>query len=338
MGLYLKIQDYYDRNENLMLILFDALIDKLKKYFKFKPTSKYILWHEDYDEKILKEYNSLNVKNIFTFIENHRDKIREKIGKFAHYTISIEGVILLDDEIKKTEYMIVDIFGTCTGFKDTYGNVWVNFYNTSKKWQTYFIGKSDNVKKNRKKLYSLMNDLKIPDFRLYSIFFSESNIVFDLLNKAYYLYFREYKYFLEYILKIIKDRLTEKNLEYENILISERKRHKLTDIKNDLKLYDPDELISIIDRHIADFSNKYEDFLETHYKKGIIYSTGSAVEIKERNMNPRTIRNALTDYLGNFMSTLDETLPKYKDFEKRIQQGFTTHSFEPEIKKKQSRF
>ncbi|GAH59373.1 unnamed protein product, partial [marine sediment metagenome] len=45
--------------------------------------------------------------------------------------------------------------------------------------------------------------------RIYTIFFAESNIVFDLLNKAYYIYFREYKFFIETIVKILEDRLNE---------------------------------------------------------------------------------------------------------------------------------
>lgn len=337
VGLYLKIQKNYDRNESLMLNLFKALINSLSKYFEFKSTSKFVLWYEDYNEEILKEFDNLSVKEIISFIDNHRSQVKNKIGKVAHYTLSVEGAIALDGEDGEREYMIIDIFGSCTGFKDTYGNNWINFYNTSKKWQSYFIGNKVHAAKNRGKLYQLINDLKIPDFKLFSIFFSESNIVFDLLNKAYYYYFKENIFFLEYILKIIKDRLTEKNLEYENILISEEKRYKLTEIKRDLKIYDSKELVEIIDRNIADFSNKYENFVSEYYERRIIYSTASSVEIKEKFMNPKPIRNALTDYIGNFISTLDETLPKYNDFENKIKHGFETHNFRAEIKKKQSK-
>lgn len=338
MGLYLKIQPNYDTNEERMLLVIELLIEKMKKYFNFKVSSKYILWYQDYEEQEIESYESLDVKKILNFIESHRTKIKEKEGTIAHYTISVEGVIELQGENGNINHMIVDVFGTCSRLKDMYGNVWINFYNTTERWQNYFIGDNNNSNKNREKIYKLINDLKIPDFSLHSIFFAESNIVFDVLNKAYYLYFKEYKFFIEYILRIIKERLTEKNLEYEDILISEEKRPILSSIKDDLKLYDLNELVDIMDRTTIQFSNKYKDFITVQYKKRVEYSTIASVEIKERFMDSKIIRKALTDYLGNFISSLNETLPKYNYVEKRIKSGFTQHEFKPEIKKKQTRF
>ena len=66
--------------------------------------------------------------------------IREKTGIYSHYSISVEGVVELKTENNSNEKILVDILGTCTPFKDLYGNLWVEFYNASKKWQDYFLG------------------------------------------------------------------------------------------------------------------------------------------------------------------------------------------------------
>lgn len=338
MGLYIKLQRNYDTIEDSMLILYQMVIERLVRYFNFKPIEDYTLWYGDFDEKELNKSKDLEIKSLQSLVESHRAKIREKTGIYSHYSISVEGIIELYKDDKTKEKVIIDVLGTCTQFKDLYGNVWIEFYNASKKWQNYFIGGNEVNEINRDGLYSLMNDIIVPDLRIYTIFFAESNIVFDLLNKAYYIYFRDYKFFIETIVKILEDRLNEKNLEYENLLISDVKRPLIPALKNDLKLLNTNELVSIIDRKTSDFSNNFESYVSHQYKGMITYTTASSVIIKDRSMDEKRIRSTITDFVGNFLSTLYNTLPKYNDVEKRIKKEFTTHRFQPEKGKKQMRF
>lgn len=338
MGLYIKLQRNYDTNEDSMLILYQMVIERLITHFNFNPIKDYTLWIGDFEEKELDKSRDLEIKSLQSLVESHRKKIKEKTGIHSHYSISVEGIIELQKDDNTKEKVIVNVLGTCTQFKDLYGNVWIQFYNASQKWQNYFILEKDASEINRNKLYSLIDDVKIPDLKIYTIFFAESNIVFDLLNKAFYLYFREYKFFIEIIVKILEDRLNEKNLEYENLLISEVKRPLIPALKNDLKLLNTNELVSIIDKKTSDFSNNFERYVSNQYKGTITYTTASSVIIRDKNMNEKRIRNAITDFVGNFLSTLYDTLPRYNDVERKIKNKFTTHKFEPEKGKKQMKF
>lgn len=335
MGLYIKLQRNYDTNENSMLYLYQLIIERLNKYFKFRPINEYILWYEDFDEEELKKSKDLDIKSLQSAINDHHIKIKEKTDKVPHYSISVEGVIELKAENNSIEKILVDVLGTCTQFKDLYGNVWVEFYNASNKWQNYFINKDSSNKINRDYLYSLIDDIKTPDLRIYTIFFAESNLVYDLLNKVYFLYFKEYKFYIETITKIIEDRLNEKNLEYEDLLLSERKRPLITAIQNDLKLLNTNELVNIIDRKTPEFSNNFSRYVSEQYKGMINYNTSGSVIIKDKTMNPMRIRSAITDFIGNYLSTLYDTLPRYNDVEKNIKREFTQHKFEPEKGRKQ---
>lgn len=337
MGLYIKIHKNFDRKEEIMLSLFHNLVERLNIYLNFIPTSDYTLWNEFLDEEEIWSAKIFESETIFNIIEKHRKDIKEKTGTTARFSISIEGIIQLKDNNGELGNMLVDIIGTCSDFKDLYGNVWIYFYNTSTKWQSYFIGSNEYSIENTKKLMKLINDIAIPDFNLYSIYFADSNVVFDVLNKAYYIYFKEYKYFIETILEIIKNRLTEENLEYEDILISESKRPLLSSIKIDLSLFELNELTKIIDLKSSDFSHNYQQFVSSEYKGNVIYSTKGSVEIYDKHMNPKTIRNAFTDYIGNFLTTLDEVLPEYNDMERQFHEKFTKHQFEPEKKEKQKK-
>lgn len=337
MGLYIKLQRNYDTDEKTLLDLYQLLIERLTKYFKFRPLNDYILWDGDLDEEELKKTKDFDSKSLQSIINTHRIKIKEKTDKIPHYSVSVEGVLELKTEDNSTEKILVDVLGTCTQFKDLYGNVWIEFYNASKKWHDYFLGNDSNSKINRDNIYSLINDIKTPDFRIYTIFFAESNLVYDLLNKVYFLYFKEYKFYIETITKIIQDRLTEKNLEYEDIILSERKRPLIATIQNDLKLLNTSELVDIIDRKTPEFSNNFSKFVSDQYKGMITYTTASSVVIKDKTMNPMRIRSAITDFIGNYLSTLYDALPRYNDVEKNIKRNFTQHKFEQEKGKKQSK-
>ena len=85
------------------------------------------------------------------------------------------------------------------------------------------------------------------------------------------------------------------------------------------------------------FSNNFKYFVNQQYQQNIIYST-SSIEIKDKSLNSKRIREALTDFIGNFLSSLYSTLPKYNDVEKKIKIEFTSHKFKPEKKQKQKNF
>lgn len=338
MGLYIKLQRNYDNDEKSMFSLYQLIIDRLKEYFNFKEIGDYILWYEDIDEKPLKKSKDLDIKIFQSIVESHRKDLREKANIYPHYSISVEGVIELQNENNTKDKMIFDVLGTCTPLRHLYGNVWLEFYNASKKWQDYFLGETEINETNRNRLYKLIDDIRVPDLKIYSIFFAESNVVFDLLNKAYFLYFREYKFFIETIVKILEERLDEKKIEYENLLISDKKRPLVPVMKKNLKLYNTNELIDIIDKTSSDYSNNFERYISQQYKGMIVYTTAGSVVIKDHNMDEKRIRYALTDFIGNFLSTLYDTLPKYIDVEKRIKISFTSHKFQPEKGKKQMKF
>jgi len=338
MGLYIKLQRNYDNDEKSMFSLYQLIIDRLKEYFNFKEIGDYILWYEDFDEKPLKKSKDLDIKAFQSIVESHRNNLREKANIYPHYSISVEGIIELQKDVDTKDKMIIDVLGTCTLFRNLYGNVWLEFYNASKKWQDYFIGEKEINEANRTQLYSVIDDIKIPDLKIYSIFFAKSNVVFDLLNKAYFLYFREYKFFIETIVKILEDRLNEKNIEYEDLLISDRKRPLVPVMKKNLKLYNTNELVDIIDKTSSDYSNNFERYIFQEYKGMIVYTTAGSVIFRDRTMDEKRIRIALTDFIGNFLSTLYDTLPKYNDVEKRIKMSFTSHRFQPEKGKKQMKF
>ena len=64
MGLYIKLQRNYDTDENSLLHLYQLLIERLTKYFKFRPLNDYILWVGDFDEEELKKTKDLDVKSL----------------------------------------------------------------------------------------------------------------------------------------------------------------------------------------------------------------------------------------------------------------------------------
>ncbi|MEJ2249562.1 MAG: hypothetical protein P8Y97_07875 [Candidatus Lokiarchaeota archaeon] len=164
------------------------------------------------------------------------------------------------------------------------------------------------------------------------------NFVFDLLNEAFYIYFKEYKFFIEYCIEILGKRISVEDLDYEKLPISDDKRTLITEIQNDLKLYNESELVEIIDRKTNIFSDNFQRFVSDQYHNKVIYSTASSVEIKAKDMNSKIIRKAYTDFLGNFLTSLYSTLPRYDKFEKEVQKGFNTHEFKPEKKKRWDTF
>ncbi|GAH97081.1 unnamed protein product, partial [marine sediment metagenome] len=131
MGLYIKLQRNYDTIEDSMLILYQLVIERLVRYFNFKPIEDYTLWYGDFDEKELNKSKDLEIKSLQSLVESHRAKIREKTGIYSHYSISVEGIIELYKDDKTKEKVIIDVLGTCTQFKDLYGNVWIEFFNAS---------------------------------------------------------------------------------------------------------------------------------------------------------------------------------------------------------------
>ena len=123
----------------------------------------------------------------------------------------------------------------------------------------------------------------------------------------------------------------------EVILLSDRKRPLISVIQNDLKLLNTNELVDIIDKKTPEFSNNFSRYISEQYKGSIIYTTASSVIIKDKIMNPMRIRSAITDFIGNYLSSLYDTIPRYNDVEKNIKRKFTQHKFEPEKGRKQTK-
>lgn len=339
MGLYIKVQQSYDTKEELVFRIYENLIQQLERDFEFRPLTKFKLHTGDFDGEI--EYKQKN----FIFEEFQKEYIRiqknikEKKDITQHFSISVEGTIKLNpyrDDVD--ESLIVDVLTTCTDLKRMYGNVWITFYDTNIKWENYFTIEGTQNDKNREKFYQLIKNITQPDFKIYSIFFARSNFVFDLLNEAFYIYFKEYKFFIEYCIEILGKRISVEDLDYEKLPISDDKRTLITEIQNDLKLYNESELVEIIDRKTNIFSDNFQRFVSDQYHNKVIYSTASSVEIKAKDMNSKIIRKAYTDFLGNFLTSLYSTLPRYDKFEKEVQKGFNTHEFKPEKKKRWDTF
>ena len=329
----MKTSRGYISNEENMLILFEAMIKGLRKYFNLEITSNFTLWFDYIDDELVDESEKLDLKSFLNNIKKMRAAFKRK-GKSEspHFTIYCEGIIELKYE-NKFENMVVDITGTCSDFNKTYGNVWVNFYNTNKKWYNYFVGiKEPSLENNRNKIISLIKDLTLPDFNIYSIYFAKENIVFDVLNKAFLIYFKKFRFFLQELIEIIKSRISVKDLDYEELLLTDLKRPDLTTIQNDLRLYSKEEIISILDKHAPEINKSSIDLL-TNYKTAII-STENSVMITDKYFNPTIVRYLTTDFIGNFLDILNNSLPRYAEIEERFDKVISGHIFKPEHKVK----
>ena len=326
MGLYFRIHGKRNAfDEELMLDLYKGVLEQLIMDFRLRKNSKYILYNEFEEDKPLIESPTFDIGFFLDLIEKDRKDYRIKTGKNAHYSITVSGVIELENGIDKPELMIIDINGTCENIKDLYGNVWIDFYDAKEKWSNYFVGDKLYQENNRKKLYKLINKLKIPVFKLHSVFFAKSNLVFDLLNNAYYLYWREYKYFIEDVMDIIKDRIKIGALDYEDLHFSSDTKKIIVDIRKDLKLYNSKELINLIQSYI-DYIIGFQSFISKSYKENLVSLEGS-FEIKNKTMTPKLIRNVVTDFMGNFLNSLYFGLIRYEKTEQQLKNKFSTYEF-----------
>ena len=227
---------------------------------------------------------------------------------------------------EKTEPMVIDVSGTCSNFKDIYGHVWVDFYNTNTQWQEYFIGKESYKKNNAENIHKMLKDVILPQEDLYSIFFAANNDVFHTLGNAYFIYFKEYEYFIAEIYDLIKKRLDTMNLIYEHVLIDDKERTKLDGIKKDLSLYNDTQMVKIIKEESVDFSNNFKKYSAAEYKNNVAYATENSVAIRDVDMDPDRIRRVMTDFIGNFLVRLEKALPKYDTISKTINKAFSEDS------------
>lgn len=326
MGLYFRIHGKNNASdERLMLKLYKSVLEQLVRNFRFRKNSKYVLCNEFEEDKPFIENIDFDIRSFLGLIEKDRKEYRIKTGKKAHYSITVSGIIELENMIGETELMVIDINGTCENIKDLYGNVWIDFYDAKENWSDYFVSDKLYQENNRKKLYNLINKIKIPDFRLHSVFFAKSNLVFDVLNYAYYLYWREYRYFIEDIMDIIKDRMKIKTLDYEDLHFSIDTKKRIIEIRKDLKLYNSNELIDLIQSYV-DYPIGFQNFISKNYNENLI-SLESSFEIKNKTMAPKLIRNVVTDFIGNFLNSLYYGIIRYEKTEQQLKNKFSTYEF-----------
>lgn len=326
MGLYFKFQKKKASNDIWMLNVYKKVFERIILNLNFNKTSKFILQNEFKDFPPLYEDNIFNIDFFSKLINKDKELYREKTGRIPHYSISVDGTIELENKRGEHDLMVVDINGTCGSIKDLYGNIWIDFYNTGIKWYRYFFGKEKYQERNRKKLYKMINDLKIPDYKFYSIFFAKSNVVFDLFNDAFYLYWFQYKYFISDIINLIKDKLEKKDLEYEELYIDSQARPLIEDLKKDFRLYNPTELVNLTHQY-TEYLRSYQNFIAKTYKGNVMCTSTSSIEIVDKSMNPIEIRKAITDFIANFLITLGNGLIKYNTIEKSLSNVFIHHTF-----------
>ncbi|MHA1370260.1 MAG: hypothetical protein ACTSRA_11160 [Promethearchaeota archaeon] len=331
MGLYIRLAK--PRNDIVMLKLFETVIKQLEKYFEFQPTSKYRLWLGFPDDDLIEENEKPESSKFIEIIKEKSPIYKEKFKRVPHFSINVEGIITVYEKKSNVEKgMVIDVEGSCTDLNKLYGNVWIDFYDNFKEWERYFSGEDGN-QQNRKRILNLIKDLTMPAHDIHSIVFASSNDALELYNNAFYVYFRQFKYFISEIFDIVRDRLNDKNLEPEGFYLSKENKKKLMKIKEDLKIYAKEPLIELLDRKGIGFNNNFGKFVKKNYSNETIYATTASIEIKDVKMRPEKILSVLIDFIVNFIRSMDNTIMPYDELEKRIEINFGKHEFYHETEK-----
>ena len=139
----------------------------------------------------------------------------------------------------------------------------------------------------------------------------------ELLNQAYYIYFKEQRYYFNFLLRAFKDKVKEEILEHENINFSEKTIERLEDLQLDLTLYNIDKLPDLIDVSSTDYNRQTIAFAENNYPN-VIFNSQNSVEIYDTIFDSKNVRDFINDYMANFIRSLNLSIPHYKSIEDRI--------------------
>ena len=148
----------------------------------------------------------------------------------------------------------------------------------------------------------------------------------ELLNQAYYIYFKEQRYYFNFLLRAFKDKVKEEILEHENINFSEKTIERLEDLQLDLTLYNIDKLPDLIDVSSTDYNRQTIAFAENNYPN-VIFNSQNSVEIYDTIFDSKNVRDFINDYMANFIRSLNLSIPHYKSIEDRIKKEFSSYKF-----------
>lgn len=333
MGLYITLLKSFWRREDIIFQLYKLLIERLKTDFNFKTTSRYCLFQGFRDksgnsEECLPKNGCLYSNEYFNvskfLAKMDAKKILVHPGKKARFTVRVKGAIELTNLGGEKDTVFIDVNCTTTNFYELYGNVWITLYDSELLWYEYFI----KVKENREKIITLIKEISQPSLNVFSIYLGKSNAVLDLLSEAFYIYFKEQKYLFNYLLRAFRD-IKKENLEIEEIIFSEKTLELLEELQNDLTVYNLEKLPELIDISTTDYNRKTVEFTAIVHPE-MIFNTISSIEIYDKNFNLQNVKNFLNDYIANFINSLGDSLPHYREIESDIKKGFGKHKFKKE--------
>jgi len=180
MGLYLKLNRDNDLSE--IFELYDNLLKDLKDSFNFALSEKDIfqLIEDGHHKRAIWKYKIFDKDMILNLI---KEDIKDMIGKKS-YTLMGEGVIYLKKD-NELDGMVIDINAFyLNNDSELYGDVYINFYDSSQKWEDYFFRDDPDCIDNFNSIGFIGNSLKEKFNLKYAFIGTYENFQKEVLSKG----------------------------------------------------------------------------------------------------------------------------------------------------------